>query len=208
MVNSLRAVARFCQNKIGWNRIGLALSLTIIAVAMVVLFRMLHDIDVDEVFAALKATEWRHIAAAAAFRRRRLFHADLLRLVRAAHDRARRSSLSHRRACRLHQLFDRPQYRRHRVHRRRGALPHLFGLRAQRRRRGEDLFRRRPDVLARQRHRARSRHRLSRRRRRARSISCRLWSTASSRSRSWRCWHPISPGSGARRARSAAANGR
>ena len=67
MVNSLRAVARFCQNKIGWNRIGLVLSLTIIAVAMVVLFRMLHDIDVDEVFAALKATEWRHIAAAAAF---------------------------------------------------------------------------------------------------------------------------------------------
>lgn len=67
MVNSVRAVARFCQNKIGWNRIGMLLSLTIITVAVVVLVRMLRDIDVDHVFAALKATEPRHIAAAAAF---------------------------------------------------------------------------------------------------------------------------------------------
>ena len=67
MLNSLRAVARFFQNKIGWNRIGVLLSLTIIAVAVVVLVRMLRDIDVDEVIAALKATEPRHIAAAALF---------------------------------------------------------------------------------------------------------------------------------------------
>ncbi len=67
MVNSVRAVARFCQNKIGWNRIGMLLSLTIIAVAVVVLVRMLRDIDVDQVYAALRATEARHIAAAAAF---------------------------------------------------------------------------------------------------------------------------------------------
>jgi uncharacterized membrane protein YbhN (UPF0104 family) len=67
MLNSVRAVARFCQNKIGWNRIGVLLSLTIIAVAVVVLVRMLRDIDVDQVYAALRATEARHIAAAAAF---------------------------------------------------------------------------------------------------------------------------------------------
>ena len=63
----LRAVARFFQNNIGWNRIGVLLSLTIIAVAVVVLVHMLRDINVDEVIKALKATEPRHIAAAAAF---------------------------------------------------------------------------------------------------------------------------------------------
>ena len=57
MLKSLRAVARFCHKTIGWNRIGLLLSVAIIAVAAVVLFRMLRDIDVDEVIAALKATE-------------------------------------------------------------------------------------------------------------------------------------------------------
>jgi len=67
MLKSLRAVARFFQNTIGWNRIGVLLSLTIIAVAMVVLFRMLRDINVDEVVKALRATGWGHIGAAAAF---------------------------------------------------------------------------------------------------------------------------------------------
>jgi hypothetical protein len=67
MLESLRAGARFLENKIGWNRIGLLLSLGIIAVAAVVLFHSLRGINVDEVIAALKATERRHIAAAAAF---------------------------------------------------------------------------------------------------------------------------------------------
>jgi len=65
MLNSSRAVARFVQNKIGWNRIGLLLSVTIIAVAVVVLVRLLRGIQIDEVFRALKATKLRHIAAAA-----------------------------------------------------------------------------------------------------------------------------------------------
>ena len=67
MLKSLRAVARFFQNTIGWNRIGVLLSLTIIAVALVVLVHMLRDINTDEVIKALRATELRHIAAAAAF---------------------------------------------------------------------------------------------------------------------------------------------
>ena len=67
MLKWLRAVARFFQNTIGWNRIGVLLSLTIIAVALVVLFRMLRDINVDEVVKALRATGWSHIGAAAAF---------------------------------------------------------------------------------------------------------------------------------------------
>jgi uncharacterized membrane protein YbhN (UPF0104 family) len=67
MLKSLRAVARFFQHYIGWHRVGVLLSLTIIAVAAVVLFHSLRDLDVDEVIAAVKATEWRHIAAAALF---------------------------------------------------------------------------------------------------------------------------------------------
>src|SRR5579872_3422788 len=65
MLESLRAGTRFFQNKIGWNRAGLLLSLSIIAVAAMVLFHMLRGIDFDEVIAALKATERRNIAAAA-----------------------------------------------------------------------------------------------------------------------------------------------
>jgi glycosyltransferase 2 family protein len=67
MLKSLRAVARFLQSKIGWNRIGVLLSLTIIAIAAVVLFHSLRDLDVGEVIAAMKATEWRDVAAAALF---------------------------------------------------------------------------------------------------------------------------------------------
>ena len=101
------------------------------------------------------------------FRRVRLFHADLLRLVCLAHDRTQRGSLSHCRAHRLHELFDRPQYRRHGFHRRRCPLSHLFRLWARRHRSRQDLLCRRPDVLARQRHRAGTRRHLSSASRRA-----------------------------------------
>lgn len=67
MFRSLRAIARFFQTKIGWNRIGLLLSITIIAVALYVLLHMLHDLDVAQVIAALKAIEWHRIALAALF---------------------------------------------------------------------------------------------------------------------------------------------
>jgi uncharacterized membrane protein YbhN (UPF0104 family) len=67
MLNLLRAGARFFQDHIGWNRVGVLLSLAIIAVAVVVLVHMLRDINVDEVIAALKSTQLRHIGAAAAF---------------------------------------------------------------------------------------------------------------------------------------------
>src|SRR6187549_1155568 len=67
MVGVLRAVARFFQETIGWNRIGVMLSIAIISIAVVVLFHMLRDTDVEEVVAALKATDPKHIAAAAFF---------------------------------------------------------------------------------------------------------------------------------------------
>jgi hypothetical protein len=67
MLKSMRAVARFFQNTIGWNRIGVLLSIAIISVAAIVLFRMLRDIDTNEVVTALRATQPHHIAAAAFF---------------------------------------------------------------------------------------------------------------------------------------------
>ncbi len=67
MLNGVRAVARFCQHSLGWNRIALALSLCIIAVALVVLHRMLKGIDFNDVVFAIRATPWHDIALAALF---------------------------------------------------------------------------------------------------------------------------------------------
>jgi hypothetical protein len=67
MPRSLRAVARFFSNTIGWNRIGFLLSIAIITVAVFVLVHMLRNLDIDEVFAALKAVSAHRIALAAVF---------------------------------------------------------------------------------------------------------------------------------------------
>lgn len=67
MLEFLRAVARFLDEKIGWNRIGVAISIAIIAIALHVLYGMVHDLDFDDVTKALKATSAAHIALAALF---------------------------------------------------------------------------------------------------------------------------------------------
>jgi uncharacterized membrane protein YbhN (UPF0104 family) len=67
MLGKLRAAARFVDETIGWHRIGLALSITIIAAALVVLYRMLHTIEFDEVLVALRNTSGHRIALAAGF---------------------------------------------------------------------------------------------------------------------------------------------
>jgi uncharacterized membrane protein YbhN (UPF0104 family) len=61
----LGAVAQFFQVKIGWYRIGLFLSITIIAIAVTVLYHLLRDIDTDQVSAAIHATDPRDIFLAA-----------------------------------------------------------------------------------------------------------------------------------------------
>ena len=43
--------------KIGWGRVGFLLSLTIIAIAGVVLYRMLREINFEEVVDAMEAVE-------------------------------------------------------------------------------------------------------------------------------------------------------
>ena len=51
----------------GWSRIGVALSLTIITVAVVVLYHILRDIDPDALVDALEATDWRTLIFAGLF---------------------------------------------------------------------------------------------------------------------------------------------
>jgi uncharacterized membrane protein YbhN (UPF0104 family) len=63
----VRAAVRYCQNNIGWNRIGVVLSLCIIAAALAVLHRMLQGIDVDDVVDAIRGVEPSAVALAAIF---------------------------------------------------------------------------------------------------------------------------------------------
>ena len=67
MLEFLRAVARFLDEKIGWNRIGVAVSLLIIAVALHVLYGMVHDLDFGDVMTALRSTPPSHVVLAALF---------------------------------------------------------------------------------------------------------------------------------------------
>jgi len=67
MLKRLRGTARFFNAKVGWSRLGVVLSLTIIAVALVVLYRILRDIDLDELVDAIEATDWRTLLIAALF---------------------------------------------------------------------------------------------------------------------------------------------
>src|SRR5712692_10136475 len=67
MLNALRAVARIFNERIGWNRLGVLLSIAIIAIAAVVLYRMLQGIEVEDVVDALRATQAHQILLAALF---------------------------------------------------------------------------------------------------------------------------------------------
>ena len=64
MLNAVGALARAVDERVGLNRLYLAISLAIIAVALVTLARLLRDIDVDKVIAALEATPSRAILLA------------------------------------------------------------------------------------------------------------------------------------------------
>jgi uncharacterized membrane protein YbhN (UPF0104 family) len=67
LMHRLRAVARFVDENIGWNKVGLALSLAIIATASFVLYRTLRGIDVHEVVVAIETTRPRNILIATLF---------------------------------------------------------------------------------------------------------------------------------------------
>jgi glycosyltransferase 2 family protein len=63
MYGDLYSFAKSFDEKVGWGRVGIALSLTIIVIAAMVLYHMLHDIDFSQVIEAL---EKKHDVARAA----------------------------------------------------------------------------------------------------------------------------------------------
>ncbi|MBI4273794.1 MAG: UPF0104 family protein, partial [Rhizobiales bacterium] len=67
MLSTLSSMARLIDEKIGWNRVGFLLSIIIIAVAAVVLFHMLRDLNVNEVIKALAETPTASILLAGLF---------------------------------------------------------------------------------------------------------------------------------------------
>src|SRR5689334_23713195 len=67
MLKRLSGTARFFNAKVGWSRLGVVLSLTIIVIAVVVLYRILRDIDPDELIDAIEATDWRTLVFAGLF---------------------------------------------------------------------------------------------------------------------------------------------
>ena len=62
-----RAAAQYFERKVGWSRFGVLLSVGIIAIAAIVLYRMLRGIDVAEVVQAVKATDQKDILVAGLF---------------------------------------------------------------------------------------------------------------------------------------------
>jgi uncharacterized membrane protein YbhN (UPF0104 family) len=66
MPDWLRVAAKFIGDKVGWHRIGFALSLAIIVAAVVVLYRMLSDLNIPDLLQALKSFNHRQILLAAA----------------------------------------------------------------------------------------------------------------------------------------------
>jgi glycosyltransferase 2 family protein len=63
----LRAFGRFFERKIGLHRLGIILSIAIIAVAAVVLYRKLHNMNVSKVLTAMTTVEYRDVAISALF---------------------------------------------------------------------------------------------------------------------------------------------
>ena len=64
MIGAARAAKRFFDQRIGWNRVGIALSVTIIIVAAVVLYRILRGIAFHDLVAALRRTSFHTILLA------------------------------------------------------------------------------------------------------------------------------------------------
>jgi glycosyltransferase 2 family protein len=67
VLDALHRAAVFCDRRIGWNRIGVALSVTIITIAAVALYRILRTINPREVIEALVTADVRDITLAAVF---------------------------------------------------------------------------------------------------------------------------------------------
>src|SRR5436305_1337805 len=67
MLEAIRRAVSFLRQKQILHRLGVAISVTVIATACYVLYHMLRGIDVDDVIEAIRATEARSIVLAALF---------------------------------------------------------------------------------------------------------------------------------------------
>src|SRR3984957_2792788 len=67
MLNGLHTIAHLFNQKIGFSRLGVALSVTIIVKAALVLYHILRDMDLDALIDALEATDWRTLVVAGLF---------------------------------------------------------------------------------------------------------------------------------------------
>jgi uncharacterized membrane protein YbhN (UPF0104 family) len=65
VLEAARLAHRFCEQKIGWGRLGVVLSVTIIAIAIYALVNILRDIDTREVIHALVHADARDVVVAA-----------------------------------------------------------------------------------------------------------------------------------------------
>ncbi len=80
MLEAIRRAILFLRQKQILHKLGVVISVTVIGIACYVLYHMLRGIDVDEVFEAIREHRAAPDRAGGLVRRRRLFHADLLRL--------------------------------------------------------------------------------------------------------------------------------
>src|SRR5258708_3930878 len=67
MYGGLYSYAKSFDDKIGWSRVGFSLSITLIAIAGVVLYHMLSEIELEDVTDAIEAVEKHDVAKAAIF---------------------------------------------------------------------------------------------------------------------------------------------
>src|SRR6201996_5769373 len=67
MLEAIRRAISFLRQKQVLHKVGVVISVTVIGIACYVLYHMLRGINVDEVFEAIRATEFHQIALAALF---------------------------------------------------------------------------------------------------------------------------------------------
>ena len=154
------AVARIVRRTASWDTVGFAVSLALVAAACFMLYRLLGDVDVGKIAAALRAIPPRAVITAflliaASYFCLTFYDFFALRTIGHTHIPYRIAALTG-----FHELHDRAQYRRDGLHRRRGSIPDVSSLGPGRDRRRQGGLRHRPHLLARQRRRARRRYRL------------------------------------------------
>lgn len=65
LLATLQGAVRSFDRTVGWHRVGIALSVVIVAIAVTILYRILRGVEFDKLAAALRRTDARDIALAA-----------------------------------------------------------------------------------------------------------------------------------------------